>query len=112
MHLSRCPALTCVLSSHPPTHPIIYASIYEEMLDALFPPGADLTHTCLLSCLQVVRLLDYGAIIALPTGLQTLLHISELSHTRIRDVRDVIAEGQRVQVWCKEAAAWSIKDKM
>lgn len=32
---------------------------------------------------KVVKLLDYGAFVELPNGFQALLHISELSHSRV-----------------------------
>ena len=32
---------------------------------------------------KVVKLLDYGAFVELPNGYQTLLHISEISQSRV-----------------------------
>jgi ribosomal protein S1 len=43
---------------------------------------------------RVLKLHDYGAVVQLPTGLTTLLHISQLSWEKLRDVRDVLQEGQ------------------
>jgi hypothetical protein len=43
---------------------------------------------------QVIRVVDYGAFVEMPNGMPTLLHISELSHTRVRDVHEVLQEGQ------------------
>jgi hypothetical protein len=45
-------------------------------------------------CAQVLRVVDYGAFVELPNGMPTLLHISELSHTRLRDVHELLREGQ------------------
>ena len=33
---------------------------------------------------EVVQLADFGAFVKLPNGFQALLHISELSHARVR----------------------------
>ena len=32
---------------------------------------------------KVVSIVDYGAYVALPSGMQALLHISELSHSKV-----------------------------
>jgi predicted RNA-binding protein with RPS1 domain len=50
---------------------------------------------------RVLKVVDFGAYVALPNGLPALLHISELSHEKIREVRDVVAEGQEFDVLCK-----------
>lgn len=50
---------------------------------------------------KVLKVVDFGAYVALPNGLPALLHISELSHEKIREVRDVVAEGQEFDVVCK-----------
>jgi S1 RNA binding domain protein len=49
----------------------------------------------------VLQLKDYGALVQLPNGMPALLHISELSHARVREVGDVVVEGQEVQVLVK-----------
>ncbi|CAD7698524.1 unnamed protein product [Ostreobium quekettii] len=49
---------------------------------------------------KVVTLTDFGAFVELPNGFQALLHISELSHSRIRAVEDVVHEGQEFKVQC------------
>ena len=33
---------------------------------------------------KIARLMDYGAIVEFPSGSSSLLHISQLSHTRVR----------------------------
>jgi hypothetical protein len=43
---------------------------------------------------RVTRLLDYGALVEFHTGLSTLLHISQLSWEKVRDVKDLLQEGQ------------------
>jgi predicted RNA-binding protein with RPS1 domain len=50
---------------------------------------------------RVIKVVDFGAYVSLPNGLPALLHISELSHEKIREVRDVVAEGQEFDVVCK-----------
>jgi predicted RNA-binding protein with RPS1 domain len=50
---------------------------------------------------RVLKVVDFGAYVSLPNGLPALLHISELSHEKIREVRDVVAEGQEFDVVCK-----------
>ncbi len=47
---------------------------------------------------KVVRIEDYGAFIEILPNVVGLLHISEISHRRIRSVRDVLREGQEVVV--------------
>jgi polyribonucleotide nucleotidyltransferase len=47
---------------------------------------------------KVVRIEDYGAFIEILPNVIGLLHISEISHRRIRSVRDVLREGQEVVV--------------
>ncbi len=53
--------------------------------------GAELTGV-------VRRLVDYGAFVEVLPGVQGLVHISELSHTRLRHPREVVQEGGEVTV--------------
>lgn len=53
--------------------------------------GARLTGT-------ITRLADFGAFVELQPGVEGLIHVSELSTQRTRRVRDIVSEGQRVQV--------------
>jgi small subunit ribosomal protein S1 len=46
----------------------------------------------------VSRLTDFGAFVELEPGIEGLIHISELSTQRVRRVRDIVSEGQRVEV--------------
>lgn len=41
---------------------------------------------------------EYGAFVEIMPGKDGLLHISEISHERIRNVEDVLTEGQKIQV--------------
>ncbi|WIA17409.1 hypothetical protein OEZ85_014265 [Tetradesmus obliquus] len=50
---------------------------------------------------KVLRVVDFGAYVALPNGLPALLHISELSHSKIKEVREVVTEGDELDVLCK-----------
>lgn len=47
---------------------------------------------------KVVRIEDYGAFIEILPHVDGLLHISEISHQRIKNVRDVLKIGQTLQV--------------
>jgi len=46
----------------------------------------------------VVRIADFGAFVELFPGTDGLLHISEIDENRIRNVRDVLQEGDQVMV--------------
>jgi len=46
----------------------------------------------------VTRIMDFGAFVELEPGIEGLLHISELEHTRVRKVSDVLSDGQSVDV--------------
>lgn len=48
----------------------------------------------------VNRIVDFGAFVEIFPGLDGLLHISEISDRRIKDVRDELKEGQQVMVKC------------
>ncbi len=48
----------------------------------------------------VSRIVDFGAFVEIFPGVDGLLHISEISDRRIRDVRDELKEGQQVLVKC------------
>ena len=47
---------------------------------------------------KVVRIMDFGAFVEIFPGNQGLLHISEISHDRIRNVTDVLKEGDNIDV--------------
>jgi polyribonucleotide nucleotidyltransferase len=47
---------------------------------------------------KVVRIEDYGAFVEILPNIQGLLHISEIAHHRIRNVRDVIKMGDTIKV--------------
>lgn len=46
----------------------------------------------------VSRLMDFGAFVKLEPGIEGLIHISELGHGRVVRTRDVVSEGQEVEV--------------
>jgi small subunit ribosomal protein S1 len=46
----------------------------------------------------VTRVVDFGAFVELEPGLEGLVHISELSHQRVRSASDVVKPGQAVRV--------------
>ena len=47
---------------------------------------------------KVVRLADFGAFVEIFPGTDGLLHISEISENRIRNVRDELHEGDQILV--------------
>jgi small subunit ribosomal protein S1 len=47
---------------------------------------------------KVTRTADFGAFVELEPGIEGLIHISELSTQRVRRVRDIVSEGQPVEV--------------
>ncbi|MDD5719308.1 MAG: S1 RNA-binding domain-containing protein [Candidatus Krumholzibacteria bacterium] len=47
---------------------------------------------------KVTRLVDFGAFILLATGIEGLIHISELSDRRIHHPREVVQEGDEITV--------------
>jgi polyribonucleotide nucleotidyltransferase len=46
----------------------------------------------------VVKLLEFGALVNILPGKDGLLHISEISNERVKDVKDHLQEGQIVRV--------------
>lgn len=46
----------------------------------------------------VAKITNFGAFIELPEGESGLVHISEIDHSFVKDIRDHIAEGQSVDV--------------
>jgi small subunit ribosomal protein S1 len=46
----------------------------------------------------ISRLMDFGAFVKLEPGVEGLIHISELGHGRVFRARDVVSEGQEVEV--------------
>lgn len=49
---------------------------------------------------RVARIVDFGAFVELFPGVAGLLHISEVSDKRIRNIRDELKEGQMILVKC------------
>lgn len=47
---------------------------------------------------EIVRIEDFGAFVQLTPTKDGLLHVSELSHSFVKDPRDVVKEGQKVKV--------------
>jgi small subunit ribosomal protein S1 len=47
---------------------------------------------------KIGRIMDFGAFVVLESGVEGLLHISELDHRRVRRVTDVVAVDQTVDV--------------
>ena len=47
---------------------------------------------------KVKRIVDFGAFVELPDGTDGLVHISKLAKGRVEDVRDVVKEGDEIEV--------------
>ncbi len=47
---------------------------------------------------QVQKVVDFGAFVRIDTGLNGLVHISEMSDKLVRDPRDIVQDGQTVKV--------------
>jgi len=47
---------------------------------------------------KVVKIMDFGAFVELPSGDQGLVHISQLAHEKVKDVREVVLEGDELVV--------------
>ena len=62
-----------------------------DTIDQRFKPGMRVTGS-------ITRIADFGAFVELEPGIEGLIHISELSSTRVRRVRDVVQENQSVEV--------------
>jgi small subunit ribosomal protein S1 len=45
---------------------------------------------------EVVRVTDFGAFVELETGIEGLIHISELSEERVEKAEDVVKVGDKV----------------
>jgi polyribonucleotide nucleotidyltransferase len=47
---------------------------------------------------KVQRITDFGAFVEIMAGVDGLLHVSEIAHYRVKDVRDELKEGEQVLV--------------
>ncbi|RIH85495.1 S1 RNA-binding domain-containing protein [Calidithermus roseus] len=47
---------------------------------------------------RVTRIMDFGAFVELPNGESGLVHISQIAHEFVKNVRDHLSEGEVVQV--------------
>jgi polyribonucleotide nucleotidyltransferase len=47
---------------------------------------------------KVQRITDFGAFVEIMPGVDGLLHVSEIAHYRVKDVRDELKEGEQVMV--------------
>ena len=57
----------------------------------------------------VSRIVDFGAFVEILPGLDGLLHISEISDRRVKDVRDELKEGQQIMVKCIDKEGNKVK---
>ena len=56
-----------------------------------YPTGKNVTG-------KVTRVSDFGAFVELETGVEGLIHISELDHQRVRKVTDLVNVGQEIEM--------------
>lgn len=63
---------------------------WESVLEQI-KPGDILTGT-------VARLVDFGAFVRLPNGMDGLVHVSEIADARVNEPKDAVQQGQEVQV--------------
>jgi small subunit ribosomal protein S1 len=71
-----------------------YRSLQEHPwanIESQFPIGAMVKG-------PVTRIANFGAFVRLATGVEGLIHVSELAHRRIANVSTVVQEGQEVEV--------------
>lgn len=54
---------------------------------------------------RVTRISDFGAFVELESGVEGLIHISELDHQRVRKVGDVVNVGQEIEMQVLEVLA-------
>jgi polyribonucleotide nucleotidyltransferase len=47
---------------------------------------------------KIQRITDFGAFVEIMPGLDGLLHVSEIAHYRVKDVRDELKEGEQIMV--------------
>jgi small subunit ribosomal protein S1 len=62
-----------------------------DTIDANYPLGSTVKG-------KVTRLMDFGAFVELEPGIEGLVHISEVAHTRVRRPGDIVQVGQEVDV--------------
>lgn len=62
-----------------------------EGIDANFPIGAIVKGT-------VTRIAEFGAFVKISTGVEGLVHVSELAHHRVSSVGNVVSEGEEITV--------------
>ncbi len=71
-----------------------YRSLQEHPwtgIDQRFPVGSVVKGT-------VTRIAEFGAFVKIATGVEGLVHLSELAHHRVSKVSNVVQEGQEVEV--------------
>jgi len=56
-----------------------------------YPTGKNVTG-------KVTRISDFGAFVELESGVEGLIHISELDHQRVRKVADIVSVGQELEM--------------
>ncbi len=61
---------------------------------------------------EVIKLMDFGAFVRIASGVDGLVHISEIAPFRINNVADALAEGERVSVIIKEVKEMGGKQKI
>ncbi len=71
-----------------------YRSLQEHPwtdIETRFPVGSLVKGT-------VTRIAEFGAFVRVATGVEGLIHVSELAHHRVHNVSNIVSEGQEVEV--------------
>ncbi|MBN2963629.1 polyribonucleotide nucleotidyltransferase [Sulfurospirillum sp. T05] len=61
---------------------------------------------------EVKRIVDFGAFVGLPGGIDGLLHVSKIAKERVNNINDYLREGQQVKVRILEQKAHKISLEM
>ncbi|MDP6484783.1 MAG: polyribonucleotide nucleotidyltransferase, partial [Nitrospinota bacterium] len=80
---------------------ILVASIDEPSAKAAIAMIADLTQEAEIGKIYrgiVKKIMDFGAFVEIFPGTDGLVHISQLDHTRVKTVTDIVKEGDEVMV--------------
>lgn len=81
---------------NPETGKISFA--YRDLMESPWETAAHKFPPHSVASGTVTKLMDFGAFVELESGIEGLIHISELSHKRVFRCSDVVKEGQEVEV--------------
>jgi predicted RNA-binding protein with RPS1 domain len=81
---------------HPDTHKISLS--HRDLLESPWKTAAAKYSATSRVKGTVSKLTEFGAFVRLEAGVEGLIHISELAHTRVFRASDIVSEGQEVEV--------------